>query len=71
MISDLKIARTQFEESNDEDKRSIQYIDSSLDEIDEIFTHWNDEQKAHKNKALLEKLINARNENELVYKAFV
>ena len=64
MISDLKIARTQFEESNDEDKRSIQYIDSSLDEIDEIFTHWNDEQKAHKNEALLEKLINARNENE-------
>lgn len=64
MISDLKIARTQLDESNDEDKRSIQYIDSSLDEIDQIFTHWNDEQKDHKNEELLEKLINARNENE-------
>lgn len=68
MIADLKSARTQLDQNKEEDKRSIKYIDSSLDEIDEIFTHWSDEQNNHKNDELLEKLINARNENDELLK---
>lgn len=68
MIADLKSARTQLDENKEDDKRAIKYIDSSLDEIDEIFTHWNDDQNNHKNDELLEKLINARNENDELLK---